>query len=148
MGHSLLKGHSIKNLGEANWSGALTLCFVVLWLGGCATPVEEDARYETVSDLRGAVEASGHDCDAFEARPDLPGNAIGSADCTSNSVISIYPDAASAQAGAEDVNELFASFFGTASVHLVGPNWTINCAVDLELCEHLQTSMGGSLVIG
>lgn len=118
----------------------------MLLSGACGDVVVVDARYESVSDLREAVEASGHSCDAFGVREDLPGNATESADCTSGSVISVFPSATDAQAAAEDVNEVFTSFFGIESVHLVGPNWSINCAVNLELCEDLQNSMGGSIV--
>lgn len=108
--------------------------------GGAATAREQ---YDTVEQLRDAVEAAGYECTMFE-RVATPTNAVERAACTSEVTLAIHTDNAQAWASVRAVNTLLDGT-GLKSVHLVGSNWTVNCG-DLErTCEQLHEAMGGQL---
>jgi hypothetical protein len=102
-----------------------------------------DAEYDNVGQLGDAVEDAGYRCDTFEVISD-PAGALERAECTSSVTLGIYADQDEAWASVETVHTLMDGL-GGLSVHVVGPNWTVNCGDDEQLCRDLQKELGGAL---
>lgn len=102
-----------------------------------------NTRYESVYDIRVAVEESGFQCSDWEVVSE-PIGAVERATCTSAVVFSIYADASQARSSIDIARDLIVSL-GRDSVFLVGPNWSVNCSDDLVRCEEFLTALGGEL---
>lgn len=103
----------------------------------------EAQEYTGVRELRTAVEAAGHMCTSFEMVDD-PTGALERAACTYSTTLGFYSEQAEAWASLDSLR-FAADITGDRSVHLVGPNWTVNCGDDVVLCEDLQTQLGGEV---
>ena len=103
-------------------------------------------RQDSVFDLRTAVESSGYACSGWEVIAE-PIDAIERATCTDQVVVSIHTDASQAQAAIENTAEIVTSMLDEDSVHLTGPNWSINCGSDLDLCEQFADVLGGEVQV-
>jgi hypothetical protein len=101
--------------------------------------------YESVYDLKNIVENIGVECDTWSIIP-TPDNAVERATCTESLVMAIHTDAAQVQRSVDSVAATL-NAFGRASVHVTGPNWSINCGQDEELGQQLAGATGGDLQV-
>jgi len=99
-----------------------------------------NTRYSSVFDLRERVESIGYMCTSWDVLSS-PTNALERAQCA-DVVLSIHTNASEAQMSVDNVAELMTSI-GVMSVHLIGPNWSVNCSDDEDLCDEFQTVLGG-----
>lgn len=99
-----------------------------------------NTRYSSVFDLRERIESIGYMCTSWEVISS-PTNALERAQCA-DVVLSIHTNASEAQMSVDNVAELMTSI-EVMSVHLIGPNWSVNCSDDEDLCDQLQTVLGG-----
>lgn len=100
--------------------------------------------YESVYDLRAVIESSGIECDPWEVLS-TPVNAVERALCGEHP-IAIHADAAQAQMSVEEVAD-GVNGIGRTSVHVTGPNWSINCGEDEALGQQLAEITGGDLQV-
>ena len=126
---------------------AATLLAVALITTACGAGVEQNVRYDSVFDLRDAIEATGYECDTFEIRSGASSQARESAECSDAVLLTIFDNATDAKAAAESTAEIVTGIIGLNSVHLIGPNWSINCGDEQSTCEDFQDSLGGELAV-
>lgn len=120
----------------------LILLVAVGLVAACSSSPAESARYESVFDMREAVESGGFECSAWEVRGTNQ-FATESADCTNSVVFGIYPSA-SAIVDQREVRLALWSIVEDTYTDLTGPNWYVGCG-DLEECEELQGLLGGEV---
>lgn len=124
----------------------IVVCFSILLMvaacGGGGADV--NTRYESVFDMREIVEDAGITCDTWEVIGDVI-NAVERAECTRTVVFSIHESASQARAAVDDVAAVSTGLLDRRSGHLIGPNWSMNCGDDVELCERLLPALGGEL---
>jgi hypothetical protein len=106
--------------------------------------VSVNTRYDSVYDLREKVESVGYGCTEWSIVAD-PAEAEERASCTDVVVLSIHTNAAQVQRSVDGVAELTLEVLDSDSIHLVGPNWSVNCGEDLPLCEGFRQVLGGEI---
>src|SRR5690606_16292245 len=115
-------------------------------VGGATSPagLGPNVRYESIYDLREKVEEAGTTCTDWSIVAE-PTNAVERASCTSAVVLSIHRDAAQVQRSIEAIAEVTVAALDRASVHLIGPNWSVNCGDSVSLCEGFRDVLGGEV---
>ena len=103
---------------------------------------DANTRYESVFDIKEAVENGGFECPAWEVRGTNE-YAIESADCTTSNVFAIF-DSASSIVDQREVRLTLLSIIQDTYYDLTGPNWNVGCS-DLEECETLHDLLGGEI---
>jgi hypothetical protein len=128
----------------------LALALGVVLVGGCAPQDRtesdrEQQSYEDLDELRQAIEDAGHECDQYRVVED-PILALHRAECSRGVSLVIHQDTEQAQESINDVAD-HVNAAGEVSVHLIGPNWSVNCGQEVELCTQLQNGgVGGGVI--
>ena len=106
-------------------------------------PPPANVRYDSVYDLREQVEEAGLACNAWAiiANPD---GATERATCSPQVVLSIYENASEVQRSVDRIAEMSLAV-DLSSNHVVGPNWSVNCGAEADLCTSLWESLGGEI---
>ena len=94
-----------------------------------------DGRFKSVEDLRSAFVDAGGSCDQWDQNDRIDA-AEESGDCDDSTVLSTYPDRASAQSAADDLMEATPILDEV----LIGDNWIVNTDQNLR---SLKEEMGG-----
>jgi hypothetical protein len=106
-------------------------------------PRPANVRYDSVYDLRDRAEEAGVTCEDWVIIGN-PDGAIERATCTSAVVLSIHENAAEVQRSVDFTADL-ALAFDLKSHHVVGPNWSVNCGSEADICVALRESLGGEV---
>ena len=109
------------------------------------TTAPVNVRYDSVYDLRELVEEGGTECADWEVLAE-PAGATERATCTSSVVLSLYTDAAQV-ARSIDTTAAITNSVDLVSAHIAGPNWSVTCGEEVQLCRRLRDHVGGELEI-
>jgi len=110
------------------------------------TTVAVNTRYQSVFDIREKTEEAGViQCTAWAIRG--PGDYdVESADGTDAVVFQIHENASQAQEAADLRAALVGGLAGVDGA-LLGPNWSVNCGDDEDLCNELAPVLGGEVQV-
>ena len=113
-----------------------------------ATPVltvERNADYESVADLRDAVAASGIRCTDFQSQSEdgVSREPAPAARCNESVWLNVFEVREDARAYVE---KQFDSGTARGQSYLLGPNWVVSFAEDVDFGSYLRDELGGELV--
>lgn len=133
----------------SSWRGG-----VELWLHldfaeeDIATPliaVVRDSRYETLADLRDAIEASGIRCTGYATETPSGTRSEGEKTGRCNEYLWMHVFDTRQQAQAYQQHSVD-SETTRGQAYVIGPNWIVSFSEDVEVGEYLQAELGGELV--
>lgn len=131
------------------------LCTALITLSACTTtgtitdpPPESPApsgpvTFANIYELRNGIESTGYTCIEWSILEQVL-NAVERAHCTSSVTIGIHEDATQTQRSIESIGDLM-SMLDRESHFATGPNWSVSCGEDEDLCSGLAEAFGGDL---
>lgn len=107
-------------------------------------PVAVNTRYDSVYDIRKAMEDAGYACTTWDVVRE-PDSEIQFASCTPEIILATFSGSSSPDEFVGVLEALFVDRGGEKIVNVVGPNWMVSCTTSETLCSHLHQTLGGTL---
>jgi hypothetical protein len=110
-------------------------------------PKPANVRYESIFDIREALEKGGIACDRWRVIENPGPPALERANCTSWMVFGVYRSATDAQRDLSVLVRQIQSLGLDVGPFVLGPNWLVNCSGYPERCQVVRDFLGGDVVV-
>jgi hypothetical protein len=110
-------------------------------------PKPNNVRYESIFDIRKALEEGGITCDRWRIIENPSPPALERANCTSWMVFGVHGSATDAQRDLSDLVRQLQSLGLDVGPFVLGPNWLVNCSGYPERCQVVRDFLGGDVVV-